>query len=230
MMVEWNAATRTAPEEPVDSPVMAKQSKRKASTGERAAREERKKERRAERKAAREAHRRARRRRRRIRDGVIVAVLLGAVGTVVFLLVRPDPEVEGVEKLSSEGRDHLASGATFDYGDPAPTSGPHDPRSPSCGAASQPMPLTLAVHGLEHGAVVLWYRPDAADDVRDELVDLMDGYDSHVIVSPNPDIEDPIVATAWNRRMRFDDPEAPLLAEFVDTYRNRGPENVDCPI
>lgn len=210
---------------------MAKKARKKLSPEERAERDAKKKERREERKQREEARRRAKRRRRRIRDGVIAAVVLLGVGFVVFTLVKPDPEVEGVEKFSSAGRDHLASGAAYDYGDPAPTSGPHDPRAPRCGPYDEPIPPTLAVHALEHGAVILWHRPDLDARQVTTLEDVMGRHDSHVIVAPNPGITEPIVATAWNRRMRFQSAADPLLAEFVDTYRTRAPEgNQQCDI
>lgn len=195
-----------------------------------ATRDEQKRERRARRKEEREAARRRKRRVRRLQYGAVAAVLLGGVLALAVVLFWPDPELEGVEQLPNEGREHLASGASYDYGDPAPASGPHARRAPRCGEYSDPLPPTLAVHALEHGAVVLWHRPDVGDEVRDRLLGIMDEHDSHVIVSPNPDIRQPVVATAWQRRMRFADPEDPLVAEFVDTYRNRGPESVDCPV
>ena len=68
------------------------------------------------------------------------------------------------------------------------------------------------------------------DGARLRLIEILNDYNSHVIVAPNPDIEEPVVATAWNRRMRFDDIDDPRIAEFADTYRNRGRERVDCPI
>lgn len=213
---------------------MAKKSgknKKKLSPDERAARDAKKKERREERKRREESRRQAKRRRRRIRDGVIAAVVIGGLGFVVYSLVKPDPEVEGVEKLASQGRDHLASGATYDYGDPAPTSGPHDPRAARCGAYDEAIPPTLAVHALEHGAVILWHRPDLDAPQVTALEEIMDRHDSHVIVAPNSGITEPIVATAWNRRMRFQSADDPPLVEFVDTYRTRAPEgNQQCDI
>ena len=38
-----------------------------------------------------------------------------------------------------------------------------------------------------------------------------------------------IVARAWNRLKTYDDVE-PELSEFVATYRNRGPEKVNCDL
>lgn len=192
------------------------------------AKEEKKRRRREERKAREESARRAKRRRQALITWGSVGVVLALIGLFVWSQVKPKPEVEGVEKMSFEGDDHLAQGAGYNYEDPVPTSGPHSPNPAPCNAFTQPVPLVRAVHAMEHGTVILWHRPDVDDEVRETLEDLRDQYDSHVIVSPNPDIEDAIVATAWRRRMRFENVENPLLAEFVDTYRKRGPEDIDC--
>ena len=53
--------------------------------------------------------------------------------------------------------------------------------------------------------------------------------ESHVIVAPNAEIAEPLVATAWNRLKTFDE-AGPDVADFIDAYRRRGPENVICDI
>lgn len=185
----------------------------------------RKRHERLERKAQAAAARAQAARRRRIRNVTLVTLagVLMAVG--LYLMLRPDPEVAGVERPSNEGREHVeASAARFDT--PAPTSGPHPATAPACGSASGRLDAGLAVHGLEHGAVVVWYRPDD-DERRSELRELLSEWDSHWILSENPDIDSPVVATAWNRRKAFDR-SGNDLREFVSTYRKRGPEDVSC--
>lgn len=87
----------------------------------------------------------------------------------------------------------------------------------------------LAVHALEHGAVVLWHRPDLPAEDLARLEEIVARWESHVILSPNPGIDDDVVATAWNRRKAYTaaDPE---LDRFIETYRRRGPESVDCDL
>jgi hypothetical protein len=156
-------------------------------------------------------------------------VVGGALVVVVgWMLFGPDPEIDGVQRPSNEGREHIAQGVQVDYDHPAPTSGPHWAAAPPCRAYGEPLDLELAVHALEHGVVIVWHRPDLQDETVDALWDRLRGWDSHVIVSPNPGIDDPVVATAWNRRMSFEGP-GDDLDEFIDVYRQRGPERVDCP-
>ena len=191
----------------------------------RTAAEQVKRERRLERQRQEAAARHRAERRRRLRNIVGGAVVVVAAGAGGWFLLRPDPEVAGVSKFSSDGREHV-TGATYDS--PTPTSGDHDASAPACGRLSEPLELDLAVHALEHGAVVVWYQPDVAENARADAASLLREWDSHWILSPNPDVDSPFVATAWNRLEAFDEP-GPELREFVDTYRRRGPERVDCP-
>ena len=152
--------------------------------------------------------------------GLAALVLVGG-----WLAFRPGSEIEGVERPANRGAGHISDAA---YADSAPTSGAHASQAPRCGVYPTPLPLELAVHGLEHGTVVLWY--DQSDpNLGVELVITMARWDSHVIVSPSEDLDAPVVATAWNRRMRFSEVSSEV-EEFVDVYRNRGPENIGCPI
>ena len=153
---------------------------------------------------------------------VVGVVVVGLGG---FLVLRPDPEISGVERPPNLGRGHVAEPS---FESDTPTSGPHLAQAPRCGVFLQPLDLGLAVHGLEHGAVVVWYRSDLADEVRADLGDLAGEWDSHVIVAPGPEtLAAPIVATAWNRLDRYPTP-GPDLRRFIDTYRRRGPERVGC--
>lgn len=185
---------------------------------------------RAERHASTEESRRLVKLRRRRRSRVW-KVAIGALGVLLTTLLgyglwyglRPDPEIAGVERPSDDGRGHRVG---MSYASLTPTSGAHDSRSPFCGIYPTPLEPSLAVHALEHGVVVLWYdaaRPELADD----LAQIADGWDSHVIVSPHVGLGEPVVATAWNRLKAYPD-VVPEVEEFVDTYRRRGPENVDC--
>ena len=137
----------------------------------------------------------------------------------------PSAELADVERPPDSGRGHVEAAS---YQDGSPTSGAHSAAAPRCGAYSSPLPRDLAVHGLEHGTVVLWYDT-TNPNLGSELSALMATWGSHVIVSPSSELDAPIVATAWNRRMRFSEVSVEV-EEFIDTYRNRGPEKVACDI
>ncbi len=160
---------------------------------------------------------------KRVRTAVFSTAAVVLVGLGLWWAFRPAPELEGVERPTNLGRGHI-TGASF--ADSAPTSGAHSAGSPGCGVLTTPLSLDVAVHGLEHGVVVLWYSADRPE-LGADLVSATDQWDSHVIISPSVSLDSPIVATAWNRRQSYDEAGAGLI-DFVDTYRRRGPESVPC--
>ena len=188
-----------------------------------------KKARRLERQAREAAERRKAKRRRRTRNGVLLTLGVVVSGLAVFALVQAlfPSELPGVEQPLYLGTGDVPAGQTVQYGTATPTSGQHSASSPRCGIYSQQVPAELAVHGLEHGVVVLWYSEEN-DQLAAELREIVGNFNDHVILSPNRDLDRPVVATAWNRLKSYDGAD-PEIEEFIDTYRNRGPERGQCP-
>lgn len=188
-----------------------------------------KKARRLERQAREAAERRTAARRRRTRNGALLTLGLVVSGLAVFALVRVlfPPELPGVEQPRYLGTGDVPVGQTVQYGTATPTSGQHAASSARCGIYSQQVPAELAVHGLEHGVVVLWYSEES-DQTAAELREIVRNFSDHVILSPNGDLDRPVVATAWNRLKSYDGAD-PEIEEFIETYRNRGPERTPCP-
>jgi hypothetical protein len=52
-------------------------------------------------------------------------------------------------------------------------------------------------------------------------------FDDGVILSPSAELTQPVVATGWNRLKAYDGAD-PELDQFIETYRNRGPESFRC--
>lgn len=103
------------------------------------------------------------------------------------------------QDLPDEGRQHLAAGEQPpDYGTTPGTSGSHNaqPLPPDPRVYDQPFDANLearAVHNLEHGYVLIYYRPqdDAGlpKSVVDALADLANAEDQ-VILAPYADLPD----------------------------------------
>jgi hypothetical protein len=102
---------------------------------------------------------------------------------------------------------HLSPGQRYDYKDRPATSGYHDPSPlpPTPKVYDTQPPETKAVHSLEHGAVFVYYLPEAdgglPQDVVDRLADIARG-DKATFLAPYPDLtpETALTLTAWNRR------------------------------
>jgi Protein of unknown function (DUF3105) len=185
--------------------------------------------------AAERAAAAARRRRLRIIAWVTAAVLLvgGAIG---FAVVRSQANTRavralGVQTFASQGQEHLQPGQDYTaYNSTPPTSGPHSPSPAPCGISSQPIPNTVQVHDLEHGVVMVQYRPGLDPAQVSALEALGRSYSSHVIVAPYPNLPTPVAATAWTKLLRLDRADVGKLRRFIDLFRQKGPEaGVACP-
>jgi cell division septal protein FtsQ len=188
-----------------------------------------KRARREERKAAEARAKQVANRKRRTRVGLSVVAVVAVVGAIGFFIVDKATldELPGVSKQAYEGRDHAVSGQAVAYATATPTSGTHAANSPRCGIYSQQMPAEFAVHSLEHGAVVIWYQPSLATEEISGLEAVVNRFDDRVILSPNEELTEPVVATGWNRLKAYDGAD-PELEQFIATYRNRGPESFSC--
>lgn len=134
--------------------------------------------------------------------------------------VDPDP-----------GRDHLAAGDAFEYPDPPPAAGPHDPSPlPSEPRVyEEPVSEPRAVHNLEHGDVLLWYRPPPDEGVSDDVVEALRAVaeeERGVILAPYPDLPEgrALALVAWNTRWMCpagltEDAATTMAEAFVGAYR-----------
>lgn len=82
------------------------------------------------------------------------------------------------------------------------------------------------VHALEHGYVVLWQRPDLAEEQRKVLTDLAASRPEDVLVVERPGLPVPVAATAWGQRLLCQQAVTAPLAAFADEYVGDGPEDV----
>ena len=117
---------------------------------------------------------------------------------------------------------HVIGGdADLQYTSDPPTSGPHQPAPAVEGVSDEPLSRPVQVGILERGDVLVQHDPDLAADDRARLEELAgDG----VVVAPNPDLPDPVVATAWLYRRACERADVDALREFIDERRGKGPE------
>ncbi|MEO7557396.1 MAG: DUF3105 domain-containing protein [Acidimicrobiales bacterium] len=99
-----------------------------------------------------------------------------------------------------------------------PTSGPHAPGAAPTGAVDAPLTRPVQVGLLEAGGVLVQYR-DAAD--LDWLRPLATG---SVVVAPNPDLADRVVATAWLYKQSCSGQDADALGRFAVDHAGHGPD------
>jgi hypothetical protein len=129
--------------------------------------------------------------------------------------------IAGVETFEVTSATHTTD--PVDYPQDPPVGGPHDPSWQKCMVYDAPVRNENAVHSLEHGAVWITYQPDLPESDRAVLAKLAEGQ-RYILISPYPELEDPVVASAWGAQLRVDDANDPRLQAFIDRYAGHGPE------
>ena len=99
-----------------------------------------------------------------------------------------DPyQPDSLDRSHVGGADLPALPALSTYTSTPPTSGPHDPSVLAAGVYDSAPDLGTALHSLEHGGTIVWYSPDAPEDLVQSLRDLYireDRASERVIVAP----------------------------------------------
>jgi hypothetical protein len=127
----------------------------------------------------------------------------------------------------SEGRKHVTEPVR--YGSSPPHSGPHDPVPADDGVYDEAPRTEALVHSLEHGRIVMQFRPQVSEEIRGQLKSLYDEDPSHMVLVPNARMPYEVAATAWTNVLGC--PKATpavfdAIRAFKVRYRDRGPEYV----
>jgi hypothetical protein len=124
-------------------------------------------------------------------------------------------EIEGVVAFDITDNSHVEG--AVDYPQRPPVAGPHNPVWANCKFYEDEIPNENVVHALEHGAVWITFTADADEATLETIRGYVDQSD-HVIASPFPDQDRPIVLTAWNRQLSLETIDDPRVGQFLDTY------------
>jgi hypothetical protein len=142
--------------------------------------------------------------------------------------------------FAGTSREHSATGGRppTPYTSEPPTSGAHDPVPAEDGAYKKAPSKTNLVHTLEHGRVIIWFKPSLPEESIASLKALFDEDQYQLVLAPNSEMKVDVAASAWNK-----DPEPngtgrllecptykpeifDALRSFKDEQRGRGPEPV----
>lgn len=113
------------------------------------------------------------------------------------------------------------AGADAEYMSDPPTSGPHQAGPGLDGVVAEPITRPRQVGILERGDILLQHDPDLPSG---QLADLEGLAGPGVVVAPNPDLPDPVVATAWTYKRTCGSVDVDALQDFVDQRAGKGPE------
>jgi uncharacterized protein DUF3105 len=156
--------------------------------------------------------------------GLIAAVFLAGFAALVIVDARQKAASGppgGVQTYDvGPGGEHTEG--TVDYAQSPPAGGEHNSIWQNCGFYEEPIRSETAVHSLEHGAVWITYSPDLPQNEIARLRDLAQSND-YVLVSPYPDLDSPVVASAWGKQLNLESAEDPDLERFIGAY-SQGPQ------
>jgi hypothetical protein len=191
--------------------------------------------------------RKAARRRNYVTAGVAIVVAIVVVAAIVFQRQAeegPTADVgvserqagcTGVQEQEEQGADHIDVGAPHEpYQGPAPTSGPHyagadGPVDPAF--YDTPVPPEGPVHNLEHGQIVIWYSPDAPEDVISDIEAVTKQERFATVALPYADLQTDknFVLTGWTVAQECDQVSQTVVDEFRRSYQGMGPEKLTPP-
>ena len=142
----------------------------------------------------------------------------------------------GIEKYPNLGQDHIEDGATAQYNSNPPTSGPHYavPAETGFYAPDSGIEPERLVHNLEHGQIIVWYRPDAEDlgFLQQQVETLVEQEPMATVGAPYPNMNDGynIVITSWTRARACVRPSQEVVDDFRRRFQGRAPEDLTPPI
>lgn len=193
--------------------------------------------------ARRQEAARARRRKETVRRNAALAVV-----TVLFIALlavcvagrSKDKDVQDeltsgdcrYDTRTDSGSDHAAAPPPYEVN--PPSGGDHTPEAASAGvyAEGQVPPDPTIVHAMEHGFVIIWYRP-GDPEITSRLEAIGEEFSDETLVVPRTSFmadtpkatrDVPVAATAWHRRLLCGSYEEDALKGFIRAYRDKGPE------
>lgn len=133
--------------------------------------------------------------------------------------------VPGTQEFAIVGREHIESGTPGgNYNSDPPTSGPHWNGPANKGVYDKEFPDEQLIHNLEHGYIWISYKPGVGDDVINKLKAIVEKNDWKIVMEPREKDDAKIILAAWGRLLKMDDLNENTVRDFINTYRNRGPE------
>ncbi|KQO03268.1 MULTISPECIES: DUF3105 domain-containing protein [unclassified Arthrobacter] len=155
--------------------------------------------------------------------GAVILAVIIAVTLVIVNQVQVNQEreaaasqpIEGIQEYPDVTFNHVEGEVEYDQA--PPVGGDHNPIWTNCGVYTEPVPNVNSVHSMEHGAVWITYDPEIGQAEIDKLTELV-GTRSYVLLSPYPDLDTPIAASAWGLQLKVDSADDARLATFLDKY------------
>lgn len=178
---------------------------------------------------------------KRVTPGWVAPAVIAAAAVGLILLLRqtgflepPPPPIAAAPvtqekvgtKQPNEGSEHVPQTQRVQYAQSPPTSGKMWDAHATWGVKDSSYADELAVHGLEHGGIVINYRglsPDDLANLKTIVRRLTAGEYKKVMLRPFDRMDNGIVLTAWNWSHRLEKYDEATITTFVQGhYGQRG--------
>jgi hypothetical protein len=133
----------------------------------------------------------------------------------------------------SAGRDHMDVGAepTPAYNSNPPTSGDHYAVPADTGFYADALPPQQVLHNEEHGQIIIWYRPDASQELIDQIQALVNQQPDATVATPFDGVEAPyqFVLSAWQHMQSCEKVSQQVVDDFRTKFQGKSPEPLTPP-
>ena len=112
-----------------------------------------------------------------------------------------------------------------------PTSGDHYATPAIDGFYADTIPEEQLVHNMEHGEVIVWYRPDAPQATIDAIETVVEDSPIGLLASSYASMPSgsEVAFTAWGASQSCADFSNDVLNAFREEFQGHGPEQVGIP-
>lgn len=190
-------------------------------------------ERRALKKQKREEQRRSEVGKKRFGKIVWVIALIVIIGGITaWFFYGIFSEKPGIQ-VTIQSREHINPGSQHDpYIFNPPTSGPHYATWSKCSIFEEAIPSEILIHNMEHGHVVVFYKPDIEAAQKDQVKQWVAAKLSkkNILMAPSKDIVSPFALAAWGWYQAFDTFNEQTFNTFYKAHKYRGPERIPCDV
>lgn len=168
---------------------------------------------------------------RKVFIGIGLFTILVLVGGIWLISASDKKQQEKLskslvgEEIQIQNVKHVKPGETHEgYNSNPPTNGPMYDEVAGAGIHDQEVADEKVVHSMEHGAAVVWYKPDLPKEDIERITQAFNGVSGKKVMLPRQDMATPIVLTSWGRLLKLESIDEGKIKEFIVTNEDRGPE------
>jgi hypothetical protein len=169
--------------------------------------------------------------------GIVVVVAPGTVWWITTSQPRGSaqsaaaPDTIG-ERLPDEGSQHVPEGTAITYQAYPPASGPHYPAPAQTGVYVDGLAPGSWVHSMEHGYVVLVYKPPVSADGMAAFRQMVRNFplskfgNVKLVIAPYSDMPHTFAVLSWDWRLFLDTFDRGKILEFYRAHVDHGREDI----